>query len=208
MPAPLTCAFCGEEVRWGWRHGRLAWLHREDVDHDVKFGNYLKPGEWDEITARLAEGLKFRTKRTNDGQEEAREETSHELEPIEVRSVPMPHKGRMFVGCSDGSVAVATVPGGTRTLLNLAAKQGWEVLRLTYSRGPYLGALGGSLGVSDSVLCILGGPVVDGGRLWAVASWRDGEADWAMQITKGHSTLVGMKALTTWIKEAPRGEDA
>lgn len=30
----MICRVCGEEVRFGWRHSRPGWFHRDDPDHD------------------------------------------------------------------------------------------------------------------------------------------------------------------------------
>jgi hypothetical protein len=109
----------------------------------------------------------------------------------------------VLVGCPDGTVAVAAVPGGARIFINLAAKVGWAITRLTYARGPYLGAKGKSLGVSDSVVLHLRGPVVDGAPLQAVGSWRDGKSDFAYQVHRSTRTRVGARALTEWMKENP-----
>lgn len=128
------------------------------------------------------------------------EEEGHELEPIEIHSTPMPTQGALQVGGRE-----IPVPGGVRIFINLLDKiEGWEVERLTYARGPYLSAKGKSLGVSDSVVLRLRGPLVDGRHLWAVASWRDGKSQFAYAIHKT-TDRVGARALATWMKEAPRG---
>lgn len=236
MAASETCSVCGEEVRWGWRHGREAYWHRSDVDHAPIFGQQVTPEMFAEIerqmdlprereipcdppfpliyrietyTAREYDEERFmRNKKYREAREAQAdpddEEEGHELEPIEVYSTPMPHKGSLLVETPYGTREVK-VPGGVRTILNLAAKQGWEVTRLTYSRGPYVGASGKSLGVSDLIVLHVRGPVVDGDRLTGVASWRDGKSDSVWLVEKKTLTKIGAKALIARMKEAPSG---
>ena len=133
------------------------------------------------------------------------EDGSDDIEPIEVLSTPIPQKGRLFIGCADGSVALAATPGGARTVLNLANRIGWEVVRLTYARGPYIGSSGKSLGVSDSVVLLVRCVKVDGTVIAGVASWRDGKSDLAWKMEDKTVTAVGAKALIAWMKENPCG---
>lgn len=210
-----TCSVCDQEVRWGWRDGREAYWHREAADHEPVFGRIFTAedkarvdaeldrvrtrvndkGEVQEYTARTLS----KTKKARDEAEEDDDTGSDVLEPIEVHCTDMPHKGVFEIGGRE-----VAVPGGVRTVLNLAAKQDWDVERLTYSRGPYLGANGKSLGVSDCVVLRLRGPVVDGAQLRGVASWRDGKADWAWRLDGRTTTrLENMTALKNLIKEAP-----
>jgi hypothetical protein len=216
---------------------RQGYWHRELVDHMPKFGKvgYDKAeverqrhlprvrtvtrkidGELVEVeetytTAELE--LKAMNKAARDRaadaalDEDEEAEPENPLEPVEVRSFDMPLKGDFEAPRVDGGVQRSTVPGGCRTLLNLAEKLGWEVVRLTYARGPYLGSKGGSLGVSDSVRLILRGPVVDGDPVYAVASWRDAKSQWAWKIVNRTIDSVGARALAAWMKEVPRGTD-
>lgn len=236
MASSETCSLCGQEVRWGWREDREAYWHRDAADHQPVFGRIFTAEDKAEVerqldlvrerhvptetgfpllfevetyTAREYEEQRYmRNKKYRERQEAERDETEEDeeagsdlLEPVEVQSTDMPHKGVLEVGGRE-----VPVPGGVRTVLNLAAKQGWAVEKLTYSRGPYLGANGKSLGVSDCVVLRLRGPVVDGAQLRAVASWRDGKADRAWRLD-GRTTprLENMTALKTLIKEAPCG---
>jgi hypothetical protein len=205
MAKSETCAVCGQEVRWGWRDGVLAYWHRETVDHTPKFGRLMQPGEWEQMMAAVAEGQRFRNKK-NDLESEATEiQEARPLEPIEVRSTSMPHKGSLSLDTPDGPREVP-VPGGVRTLLNLAERLGdWEVLRLTYARGPYLGANGSSLGVSDSITLMMRS-TLDSKPVYAVASWRDGKSDWAWKVIDKHAYRVGAKALNAWMKEVSGGQ--
>lgn len=133
----------------------------------------------------------------------------HDLEPIEVRCTPLNLKGPTVVYAVDGRERTTQIPGGARTFVNLAAKLDWEVVRMTYSRGPYLGARGGSLGVSDLVTMIVRGPKVDGAiePVYGVASWRDAKSQWAWRVENRTPEAVGARALAAWMKEVPRGEE-
>lgn len=239
MASRETCSRCGEEVRWGWRHGRQSYWHREDVDHEPVFGYIMSDEDWAAIEAEMdrprvrtvtksktvkgekitwdeeqeyttrelsletyRKSAKYRAAEALEAEDDEEEDEGHELEPIEVHRTPMPHKGVLRVDTPDGPREVP-VPGGTRTLLNLAEKQGWEVIDLTYSRGPYLGASGKSLGVSDYVVLRLRGPVVDGSPILGIASWRDGKSDWAYRVENKTMSRVGARALSAWMKENP-----
>lgn len=224
-----TCSRCGQEVRLGWRNGVKDWLHREDADHHAILGHMLLQSAVDEWERRRHEvqytedgkpytlvewERKRMSKKKRDelsaaelDESDDEEEGSDVFEPIEVHRIDLPRSGRLLVGCPDGTVAVAAVPGGARIIINLAKKQGWDVTRLTYSRGPYMGAGGKSLGISDRVVLHVRGPVVDGNRLWGIASWRDGKSDsvWMVDETNQlrHSAA---KQLTAWMKETPNTE--
>lgn len=213
---PTICATCGEEVRFGTRatgprhwHEAKRWLHREEVDHVAVLGQPVTPEQWAEIQHRLEErAAEHRTKRSTaeEYDDPDDDEGSDVIEPIELRRINLPQKGRLLVGTPDGEVIVAQVPGGARTIINLAAKIGWSVTRLTFARGPYIGAKGTSLGVSDSVVLHVQGVQVDGSVLMGVACWRDGKSDGAYRIKD--RTLIdhpGAKALIAWMKENPCG---
>lgn len=225
-----TCSRCGQEVRRGYRDGRLAWWHREAVDHEPVFGNasydkaeverqrhlprerYVKVNpegfpllfEIETYTAAEVE-LKAMSKAARDraAEEDEDAEPEHPLEPIEVRCTPLNLKGETVVTDVDGRERVTVTPGGARTLINLATKLGWDVVRLTYARGPYIGAKGGSLGVSDSVVLVVRGPVLDGSNVYGVASWRDGKSQWAWRVVDRKIDAVGARALSAWMKEVP-----
>lgn len=218
---------CGQEIRFGWREGpnREDWWHRENVDHNAKLGQLVTPemaaeyerqrdlpririddktGEEIVYTAREYDLARMSKAARDRAAEEAADddEEIQPLEPIEIHTIPLPHKGRLFVGCPDGTVAQAAVPGGVRTLINAGSKSGWRVRRLTYSRGPYLGAKG-SLGVSDMVVLVMEGPVLDSERTLAIGSWRDGGSDWAWLVRGSKTDRIGAKALRDFIKENP-----
>jgi len=99
------------------------------------------------------------------------------------------------------------VPGGVRTITNLLAKtDGWELVNLTYARGPYVGAKGEVLSISDSIVLRARGPEVDGRLRYAVGSWRDGKFDSAYILTRKPGTEryesrpANASELKAWIK--------
>lgn len=96
------------------------------------------------------------------------------------------------------------VPGGVRTVTNLLAKiDGWELRRLTYARGPYVGSKGEVLSTSDSVVLGAQGEVDNEVRV-AVASWRDAKFDFAYIGIIKDSVMTTYPAnsneLRSWIK--------
>lgn len=129
----------------------------------------------------------------DDGDPETTDDIEVEQYPEpEVRSTP---------------VAVDEFPprSGIRQVANLIPRQGWEIVRFTKARGPYLGATGKVLSTSDSVVLGARGPVqLDGTRRVAVASWRDGGFDSAYigTLEDGRLTTTGVNSagLKAWIK--------
>lgn len=185
-PSPLTCFTCKQEVRWGWRHGRKAWWHREDVDHAVILGEGSTP----ELHAQLAEADKARAAAKAKGKKKDAEDDVEEMTwPTEL---PEPE-----VRCTPVERNDPRVPGGAKTILNLLEKEDWELRRLTYARGPYIGANGKILSISDSI--VLG--AVDGEDSAIVAFWRDGKFNGAMTVFKhqleGRPNATELK---NWIK--------
>lgn len=158
----MICRSCREVVRFGWRHSRPGWWHREDKDHDA-FPIVEPPPAWQ----------------------------PEELPPVEVVSTPVDPKDER-------------VPGGVRTITNLLPKHDWELVRLTYARGPYVGGKGKVLSISDTILLKARGQEVDGTRPIAVASWRDGKFDFAYIGEIKASTIRPRPANATdmknWIK--------
>ncbi len=215
-----TCARCGDEVRYGRRGDVTGWLHRDEVDHAPVFGvlwtaeqaeemerqrhvprvRYDKDGSEVVYTTAQHDLAKMKKAKREEARQE--EEGDYELEPVQVYSTPLPLKGRMFVGCPDGSMAEAAVPGGARTIINLADRIGWRVDRLTYSRGPFIGASGVSLGISDYVVLRVR---LDEGRIAGVASWRDGKSTSAWKVENHRATQTGARDLIAWMKEHPHG---
>lgn len=169
------CSRCGAEVRWGRRDGAPEYLHREAVDHPAVLGHTLTEADAAEIERqRHLE----RTRETKDGIEtytiaaiERAKAPGDDEEGVEPEPVPEPEVARHDVTADDFPPR-----SGIRQVANLVAKTpGWEVARFTACRGPYLGAKGKVLSISDHVVLGARGPrQVDGSRPIAVASWRDG----------------------------------
>lgn len=181
MAASETCSVCGEGVRWGWRNGREAYWHRLEVDHHPKFGALIyRP--WDRPEDKVV--------------------VEKVVEPVEVWCMPTDITGkRIFVGFTDGPPAINQIPGGAKTIVKMA--KGWTVKRATYARGPYLGANGDSLGVSDTFALIVEG-WVDGSLRQAVASWRDGKFDWSWTIVDHRlHERANSKSLRSFVKGEP-----
>lgn len=141
-----------------------------------------------------------------------REEADHKTFPVpkpeepEVKPLPAPEVPSRPVEPKDEAV-----PGGVRTITNLLRKRGWELRRLTHARGPYLGANGDVLSISDTVVlgarekprCPRGG--LDRPPRIAVASWRDRKFDFAYvgHVTGNHITVearVNATEMKSWIK--------
>jgi hypothetical protein len=205
MTRPQTCSRCGQEVRYGRRDDVTGWLHRDpDADHMPLFGGPLWTPELQEkIESSLAE---MAARGKSDKKKDAPEP---EDEPDVWAEVPEPYVTAKPVTPDD-----FTANSGIRQIYNLATGQnkkakvtGWEVVSLTLAIGPYVGARGQVLSISDSVKMVLGGPEVDNGRRVAVASWRDGAFDFAyIGILKGRTVTTqpaNSNALKAWIKEIP-----
>lgn len=62
-------------------------------------------------------------------------------------------------------------PAGARSLIKAGAVHGWELARLTYSRGPYIGARGQVLKICDWVVL---GLLDRTNHRAGVGCWRDG----------------------------------
>lgn len=208
---------------------RNAYWHRDLVDHAPKFGvldydrtaveyqrhlertrtvtrkvkgepvtveeTYTAVGVEEAIMAKSAKGRE----RLAAEHEDDEEDEGHDLEPIEVYAIRMPLKGTFEVTHVDGATHEVAVPGGIRRVVNLATKTGWEVLKATYSRGPYLGAKG-SLGVSDRMRLILAGPQVANIRDYGVAWWRDGKSDACWIVENGEVRIATVTELTDLMK--------
>lgn len=198
MTRPQTCRRCGEEVRYGYRGGVRGWLHRTDVDHAPLFGTGWTPELQAKIDASLAE-MAARGKADKKTEVVVEEQP----EPDVWAEVPEPYVTAQPVGPDDFPPR-----SGIRQIYNLAEKtDGWEVVNFTLAIGPYVGARGQVLSISDSVKMVMRGPEVDNGRRVAVASWRDGAFDFAYTgILKGgvvYTDAANSTALKAWIKETP-----
>lgn len=221
-----TCSRCGQRVLWGYRDGiGPRWLHRENVDHEPMFGQVhttemaaaieaaldeprhraktgTAPGRfWPGIgepeltvyTAREHDLAKMsKAKRDQVAADSEDDEEESELEPVEVFAEDVDRKD-------------PRVPQGVRNVLKKVDAAEWRVLSLRYSRGPYLGAKGGSLGVSDFVvLKVRGG--LDSDPMAGVASWRNGKSHtvWLLRGRRNPEPTT-ITALKICIEENPHG---
>lgn len=199
MTAPQTCSRCGEEVRYGKRDGITGWLHREDVDHLPLFGALWTAEDQARVEASLSE---MASRGKADKRTEVAEPVDDEA-PDVWAEVPKPFVTAQPVGPEDFPPR-----SGIRQIHSLASKtDGWEVANFTLAIGPYVGARGQVLSISDSVKMVLRGPGVDNGRRVAVASWRDGAFDFAYTgiLRDGivYTEPANSTALKAWIKETP-----
>src|SRR5690348_14208881 len=157
------CSRCGEEVRFGVREpiSTPRWLHAQDVDHTVLFGQpytaemqaetqrqrhlprfregkdgetiQYTTAEWEEARYTKAKRAQLAAERADEDDEEAEEP----LPEPEVRARPI-------------DISEFAPRSGIRQIYNLVEKTpGWQIVNLHYARGPRMGASGGSLGISD-----------------------------------------------------------
>lgn len=172
MAAPVICGRCGEEVRLGYRHGPHSVVKAWWHREAVDHVAVLgTPADWSSLQ-----------RRTKDIDE------VHEIE------IPEPEVRATPVGPKDEHV-----PGGVRTITNLLAKTGWNLVSLTYARGPYLSAKGTVLSISDSILLKAR---VDDATRFVVASWRDGGYDFGYAIAGKAPRRVNATELKDFIREA------
>lgn len=203
MTRPQTCAKCGQEVRYGKREGITGWLHREETDHLPLFGGPLHtPERQAVIEASLAE-MAARAK-----PDKKKDAPEPEEEPEVWDEIPEPERRAYPITVADlpprsGMLQIANLILGK----NKDKVKDWELVNITRSKGPYVGARGQVLSISESTLIRARGPMVDNGRRVAVASWRDGEFDFAYTgilkdrvVTTQPANSMGLKA---WIKDSP-----
>lgn len=189
---PEVCGRCGQEIRWGERHSRMGWWHREDVDHHVIHGRPSEPMPWNPEHTDAEED------------HHANEIPEPELRAIRLRS------DREFVVNAAGEAVLAEVPRGARTIINLARKHGWEVLEPSYARGSIMHATQDRVTrVSDLLLVRARLRALDGTTQVAVASWRDGKFDYAFIGRRPpHTDKVDSKTLKAFLKGEPLDADA
>lgn len=217
------CSTCGQEVRFGVREGwGPMWLHKNNTDHPATLGYLMSGEDWEEIErqldlprerqvpmdppfpllfrieeyttreydlARYRKSKKFRLAEEQDSDEEF---VFVELPPVEVPQ-------------SDVDPASLPPRSGLKQVCNLVLKaSGWELVRLTHSRGPYIGASGEVLSISDRHVMSARNRL-DDRVLVAVGSWRDGKFDSAYTGTIRDGRLVTEKVDATtlkgWIKQ-------
>ncbi len=223
-----ACSRCGEEVRYGIRGTTTGWLHREDGDHVAVLGRIATDEDkarWqaellvprERMASRAADRcptyqtlwpLEVYTTAEHDIMRDKEPERRrlrlielHGQDPDYVEPIPEPEVRRH-------TVEVDSFPprSGIRQMVNLVLKtDDWELRRLTHARGPYLGANGKALSISDTIVMSARGPGVDDGVSFVVCSWRDGAFDTGYTGVMKAGTINPMPATSTaikaWIKE-------
>ena len=230
-----TCGRCGEEIRFGTRDGVTAFWHRDPVDHLPAHGKPWTPEDGARLEAELdrlrvrpvgeeEDGLQkiefYTTRRVGLKGEAAKAyDAIHSPEgkvmpPVEVWSHTVapddplvPQGARLLAELVSGVTRVTPKGKSSKSPKHPPMAPGWELRRLTHARGPYVGATGECLSVSDTIVLGARGPEVDGARRIAVASWRDGAFDFAYTgILKGGAVTTNAansNALKAWIKDNP-----
>lgn len=102
----------------------------------------------------------------------------------------------LFVGTPDGEVAMAQIPGGAKTIIKLAHKNGWAT-HATYARGPWLHASGDRItGIVDHVRVTM-----LRGQDFISASWRDLKFETATYMPRsGPSAIIDSRAMKELLK--------
>lgn len=217
------CGACGEEIRRGLRHGRTDWWHREDVDHAAVLGQPFTSElaaqvgiELDVVRLRLAKGVAAKcptyqrfwpleeyTTREHD-RAKMKKSIRDALDDEDDIVVELPP---VEIPCHPVDVSTFAPRSGIRQVCNLVAKQGWELVRLTHARGPYVGASGACLSISDTIVLAARKVRVDGSTNVAVGSWRDGKFDFAFTGTIQNGNLSTTKADATQMKNWIKGTE-
>lgn len=192
------CDVCKEEVRFGTRGRITGFLHREEKDHNVRFGP-PGPSPAEAEAQRLAWVAAHAEYVDTEKKERIPADT-----PPEVRSVPLDPDGPTEVRRSDGTVTIEELPGGARTVRNAARAAGWTITRATYARGPWPHATqDAATGIVDTVVLTL-----RRGPQRVTALWKNNSFEWALVWLKPgrESHRVNSKVMKAFIKAAP--EDA
>lgn len=217
MSASETCSRCGEEVRWGWRHGREAYWHREDVDHHPIFGQSFTPEMAEEVRRQYEDVIRY--------DDEGKPYTTQEFDILRDKDAARRKRRLAELRGQDPDAPPPPPPepevwghpvepdsfpprSGIRQVINLVEKTpGWERRRLTHARGPYLGMDGSVLSISDTVVLGARGPDLDVGTPVAVASWRDGSFDHSfvgiLKAGLANMSPANATELKAWIREHP-----
>jgi hypothetical protein len=224
----VVCSKCGQEVRYGKRGDMVAYLHREEVDHHTILGHMMTASMYEEVRRQREEVLRY----MEDSDGNVTEYTTAEFDIVKRDKDPERRNRRLAILRGEDPDYVEPIPepeisshpvtaadfaprSGVRRIINLVDGKGktrvpgWELVRLTACRGPYLGADGSVLSISDSVVLAARGPVIlddllDECRPVAVASWRDGGFDSGyVALVKTGMIVESVNAtqLTDWIKE-------
>lgn len=204
-----SCSLCGQEVRWGWRNEgqglRQGWWHRDHATHPAIFGQQadLKTVYTPVLQRRREKNPDWAgwTDVDEDGAKIEPEAIEPEDEPIED-AIPAPEVRATGIHPDD-----PRTPGGAKQICNLLKKHGWERRRLSFARGPYLGAKSDVLSISDHVV-LVARVINSEERRYVVCSWRDGKFDSAWIHSKdlnGKQTMldkVNANQLKEWIRNA------
>jgi hypothetical protein len=177
--AEVVCSACGEEIRWGLRHGSMNFWHREDVEHHPILGHRVP------FTTRAIQQAEAELEGDDDG-------PIGPLPPVEIYRRPV-------------EPDIFEPRSGIKQVVNLVEKtEGWERYRLTRARGPYVGSKGQCLSISDTIVLGARQVLLDGTVRVAVASWRDGKFDFAyIGIIKDNRLSphrVDATSMKNWIK--------
>lgn len=209
----VECSRCGEEVRFGTRGLTTGWLHRGNPGHAAILGHIQTPEEAAEIVRQDREVVRydddgkpyttaeFDIRRDDDTARRRRRLAELHGEPVDAPVViPEPE-----VPCHPVTADDFAPRSGVRQIFNLVGKQGWDLVSATGCRGPYLGADGSVLSISEASVIRARGPArIDGTVPFAVASWRDGKFDFAYVgvIRQGRleSRKVDSSTMKNWIK--------
>ena len=196
MTRSQTCAKCGQEVRHGKREDITGWLHRDpDIDHLPLFGGPL----WTpELQADLEASLAEMAARGN-----ARDKDDAPEPEWLGDEIPEPEIACHTIEVSDlrprsGILGMANLILGR----NKDKVQGWELRRLTHTRGPYVGARGQVLSIDDFIVLGAAGPE----NRVAVAAWRNYDYDFGYAgvidaaSKKIRTTPANSTELRSWIK--------
>lgn len=200
MTRAQTCAKCEEEVRYGKRGDVTGWLHRDpDADHWPAFGTLWTPEHQAQADRAIRERLAAKK-----GAGKAEEDEEEDADNWD--SIPEPE-----VRCTDVDASIFPPRSGILQIINLIEKtDGWDLRRITYARGPYVGARGQVLSISDHHKVSAVGPIVEGdgldsGQRFVVASWRDLKFDAGytglIRDRVVYPTIANSTALKAWIKE-------
>lgn len=203
------CGRCGAEVRFGVRQSAARtpadqdaayWMHRDpadDIDHAVILGTPWTPAlqaKLDESLAAMAERGKADDAKKKQEKEAEEKDVWAEVPAPEVLSHPI-------------TKAELRPRSGVLQMFNLVSKTpDWEVRRLTASRGPYVGARGQVLSISDAIVMGMRGPTLDGATQVAVASWRDYKFDFAWTGMMRNGIVATQPANSEGLKTFIRGE--
>lgn len=196
-----VCSRCGEEIRFGTRNDVKGWHHRERTDCVPRHGHSEPPRE--EYVAEPTE------------EELAAEALQNAKVEVYAHDVPLtdftPQSGIRQIGNLVSGITRLMPNGKTsKSLKHPPAAPGWELVNLHHARGPYIGAKGEVLSISDTHVLRARAVRLDGTVDIAVASWRDLKFDFAFIGTIKDGRLsprkVGSDELTTWTKGTPVNE--